>query len=74
MLCTLGIDKLIGNPTDGISMLGIGMNKCYHTMNCDKFNQMIGYNLPFSIEQSVEETKQWMVEFVNESKLFVKRL
>ena len=48
------------NGMDRLTILAAKMSQGYHTINTDKFNKTIGYNPPYTIEQSIEKTKNWI--------------
>eukprot|EP01084_Bolivina_argentea_P131447 232015_1 len=54
------LKKLINDPVAGLTILGTKMTTSTHTINCDKFNTMVGYKPPISKEQAIKKTKEWV--------------
>eukprot|EP01084_Bolivina_argentea_P131448 232016_1 len=53
-------NKLINDPITSLTILAVKMAISTHTINCDKFNTIIGYKPPVSKEQAVNKTKEWI--------------
>ena len=53
-------NKLTGHPAIGLNILGVTMLGSDHTINTDKFNKIIGYNPPYSVEEAIKKTNSWL--------------